>query len=95
MTRASEPSPAFAADLREFLQSAEAQEVLGLMNFQTCPLADVFRAVGVAIPRKVESEQAHVLAWLLGLAAEHGAAWHDASAKQIEDLVALARTARG
>lgn len=55
--------------------SEPLSEVLGLMNFQTGPIAHVYRAAGHTIPTKCEDEQAFVLHRFVGLALTHGADW--------------------
>ncbi|MGZ3272422.1 MAG: hypothetical protein ACXU82_03700 [Caulobacteraceae bacterium] len=73
----------------EWLKGEDALEILGLMNFQTCPVAHLFRATGEDIPHKTELEQAFVLGWLLGLALEHGADWRDHADTEIARRRAL------
>lgn len=53
------------------------REVLGLMVFETGPVAHIFRAGGAAIDQKVEAEQAYVLHWLIGLVLKHGEGWRE------------------
>jgi hypothetical protein len=61
-------------------------EVLGLMTFQTCPIAHVFRAAGTAIPHQTEAEQAFVLHWLIGLALAFGDRWRDEVADKLVEM---------
>jgi hypothetical protein len=69
--------------------------VLGLMNFQTCPLAEILRADGEDIPRKAEIEQARVLHWMIGLALKHGDKWREKVTERIERVVADVRSKEG
>jgi hypothetical protein len=65
----------------------ELRQVLGLMIFQTAPVAHMLRDFdGQDIPRRAEDEQAAVLHWLISLALEHGAGWHE---KALERLASL------
>lgn len=61
-------------------------QVLGLMNFQTCPVAHLFRAAGHDIPRKVEAEQAFVLHRLIKLALQHGDRWREVAEAELKAL---------
>jgi hypothetical protein len=54
---------------------ADLTEILGTPNFHAALFAHVFRASGVAVPRKADAEQAFILHWLLGLWFEHGPGW--------------------
>lgn len=51
------------------------RDALGVMNFQTGPIAHALRADGHDIKTKCEDEQAYVLFWFLKLAIEHGDGW--------------------
>lgn len=51
------------------------KSALSFLNFQTGPVAHLFRDTGEEIARKCEDEQAFVLHWLLTLALEHGDEW--------------------
>lgn len=62
------------------------REVLGLMLWQTTPIAHALRAAGHQIERKCEVEQAHALHWLLGFALEHGGDWQKAAAVELRKL---------
>lgn len=53
------------------------REVLGLLNFQTGPIAHIYRAAGHAIPKRCEDEQAFVLHRCIRAAIEHGDDWRD------------------
>lgn len=59
-------------------------DVLGLPNFRTGPIADVFRAAGADIRTKCEDEQAFVLDRFLRLAIEHGDGWREAAEADIK-----------
>lgn len=72
------------------VMTPEIGEVLGLMNFATGPLADLFRAAGAEIPRKIEAEQAFVLFRFLHLALKHGAEWRVASNVDVQEALAAA-----
>lgn len=65
----------------------ELRQVLGLMLWETGPLAHLFRkADGREIPRRAEAEQAFILHWLIGLALEHGPEWRTVAAAEIGRL---------
>jgi 2-methylcitrate dehydratase PrpD len=70
----------------------ELREVLGLMNFQTCPVAHALRAAGEDIPHKTEAEQAHVLHWMIGLALEHGPAWREKVGERLKEIASTQST---
>lgn len=59
-------------------------DALGLMCFQTGPIAHLLRATGDDIPCKAEREQAHVLFWFLRLAIEHGEKWREVAGVEFE-----------
>lgn len=69
----------------------ELDEILGLMPWQTGPIAHALRADGEYIPKKCEREQANVMHWMIGLYLEHGSAWRD---KVTERLTAIAEAAK-
>lgn len=69
-------------------------QVLGLMNFQTGPLADVFRQAGHNVPRKCEAEHAFVLHRLIKLALEHGEAWQGIFGKELTEVTAAVKAAK-
>jgi hypothetical protein len=73
------------------LDADPVAQVLGLMNFQTCPIAHLFAATGEEIPHKVEREQSFILRWLVKLALEHGDAWREAADVEIKRRQALLR----
>lgn len=66
----------------------ELEHVLGLMNFQTGPVAHILQAAGHDIPKKCEAEQAHVLHWLIKLALDHPEDWADRADAEIKALAA-------
>jgi hypothetical protein len=68
-------------------------EVLGLMNFTTCPIAHAFRAAGEPIPTKTEREQAFVLHWLIKLALRHGDGWRKIAGDRLQELANAAKEA--
>lgn len=49
--------------------------VLGMMVWETGPIAHALRAAGHEVEQTPEAEQAAVLHWLTGFALEHGADW--------------------
>ena len=88
------------AAIEAFLATDAVFEALTKMNFQTGPVAHLFRDEGAEIRRKCEDEQAYVLRWLLQLALKHGAEWPKAAAEEVQQLVArrkarLAEAAHG
>jgi hypothetical protein len=52
------------------------RRVLGMMLWETGPIAHAMRATGHDVARKAEDEQALVMHWLLGFVLAHGADWH-------------------
>lgn len=52
------------------------RRVLGMMLWETGPIAHALRATGQDIARKAEDEQAVVLHWLVGFVLKHGTDWH-------------------
>lgn len=65
---------------------ATVLRILGLVTFQTAPVAHLFRRLGYPIPRKIELEQAHVFLWLLGKYRDHGDGWGKAVADEIDQM---------
>ena len=65
--------------------------ILGYMAIDCRPLAEMLRAEGVEIPRKIEAEQATVLHWMLGYYLKHGATWREEAGKYVAAHIA-ART---
>jgi len=49
--------------------------VLGMMVWETGPIAHALRAAGLEVEHTPEAEQAAVLHWLTSFALEHGADW--------------------
>jgi hypothetical protein len=73
------------------------RDALGIMNFQSGPVAHLFRAAGYRIKPKCEEEQAFVLFWALKLAIQHGDGWREAATAELRalrDQVVLAQAAR-
>jgi len=64
----------------------ELRHVLGLMSFQSGPVADALRATGEDIPRDTGAEQAHVLHWMIGLALEYGDGWREKVSQRLEEI---------
>ncbi len=83
-------APAFPLSL-----SAELDEVLGLMTYQTAPLARAYRDAGVVkeLPRAVEREQAFILHKLILLALQHGPDWRGQFSKELEPVINAAEAA--
>lgn len=70
----------------------ELIRILGIPNFGAGPIARAFRDAGRAeIKRRSEDEQAFVLHWLLGLYADHGAAWEGKADEILKQVVAEAK----
>ena len=65
-------------------------EVLGQPAFTFIDLARCSRDAGVAIPRKVEAEQAFFLHKMLRLALLHGAEWRVAFGEELKPVIAKA-----
>ena len=73
----------------------DLREVLGLMNFETGPMAHAFRDSGRAeIRKKCEEEQAFILDWLVRLVLEHGADWRQIAGETLQEVIADAKAAR-
>ncbi len=64
------------------------RDALGVMNFQTGPIANALRMDGQEIKTKCEDEQAHVLFWFLKLAIEHGDQWRAKVGDELADIAA-------
>lgn len=71
------------------------RSVLGLMLWQTTPIAQALRRAGRVIAFKVELEQAYVLHWLLGFAIEHGDAWETKAARALHEIINASQNAQG
>jgi hypothetical protein len=67
------------------------REVLGLMLWQTTPIAHALRATGQTIERKCETEQAVALHWLLGFALKDGDDWQKTAAVALRQLTDAAK----
>jgi len=63
------------------------EEALGLMNFESCPIAHLFRDDGADIPRKVEAEQAFTLFKALKLAVEFPDDWRQRFGKEVQETI--------
>ena len=73
----------------------DLREVLGMMNFQTGPMAHAFRDAGrTEIRKKCEDEQAFILDWLIRLVLEHGAGWRRIAGETLQEVAAEAKSAR-
>ncbi|MFT4117445.1 hypothetical protein [Bradyrhizobium sp.] len=72
----------------------EIDEILGMPNFRTTPIAHLFRESGEDIPPKMEREQAFILFWLLRLALEHGADWKQHAGAEIERRLDIVKAQR-
>lgn len=70
--------------------TAALAELLGLMNFRTGPIAQVYRAAGAEIRTKCEDEQAFVLDRFIRLALEHGDGWRAAAEADLKVAFTLA-----
>lgn len=62
------------------------RRVLGMMLWETGPIAHALRATGQDIARKAEDEQAAVLHWLVGFVLKHGADWHKHAAIALHEM---------
>jgi hypothetical protein len=62
------------------------REVLGLMLWQTTPIANALRVAGLDVGRKAEIEQAVALHWLLGFALKDGENWQKTAAVALRKL---------
>lgn len=70
------------------------EDILGMMTFETGPVAHLFRAAGQQIARKVEAEQAFILHWLVGLWFQHGTNGLRVAADKIDELKAQVEKAK-
>lgn len=75
------PLPSFPAEL-----SPPLRRVLGMMMWETSPIAHALRAGGQDIARKAEDEQAVVLHWLVGFVLKHGDQWHRHAAAALHEI---------
>lgn len=71
------------------------RRVLGMMLWETGPIAHAMRATGRDIARKAEDEQAIVLHWLMGFVLEHGADWHKHAAIALREMTDQMTEKRG
>lgn len=67
----------------------EIDEVLGLLTYNTTPLARAYRDAGIAkdLPRKIEREQAFMLHKMILLALKHGEKWKDAFREELKPVL--------
>lgn len=66
------------------------QEMLGLMLWNTTPMAHAFRLAGRDVPPKTELEQAFIFHWLVGLYLKHGDDWRRFAGDELKDLPSAA-----
>ncbi len=80
-------------DMRKQLEAAkgavlplddDVKHVLGFLAMDCRPYAEMLRADGVDIPRKIELEQATVLHWMLGYYLKFGAKWRAEAGKYVK-----------
>jgi hypothetical protein len=76
-------------DAAEILNSADALAALSLLEFESAPIAELFRATGHVIPAGPAQEQAYVLRWILQLVIEYGPDWRGAAADEMRRRRAL------
>lgn len=69
----------------------ELSKALGFMNFQTGPIAHIFRAAGHDIPTKCEAEQAFVLDRMIRAVIKHGDKWLQAFSTDLKTAQETAR----
>lgn len=62
------------------------RRILGMMLWETGPIAGALRAAGKQINNRAEDEQAAVLHWLLGFALEHGMDWQKPAAAALHKM---------
>lgn len=72
-----------------FLQTDAVYEILSYMCFELGRTAALFRATGDEIKRRAENEQAHMMRWMLTLAAQHGERWTVAAGEEVARRRAL------
>ncbi|GGL48117.1 hypothetical protein [Caulobacter rhizosphaerae] len=77
------------ATVRAFLATPAAQDVLGLESSYLSQMAHFLERDGTVPRGPPRQQQAATSAWLLGLAAEHGASWRHLAIAKI--IAALAR----
>ncbi|MHB8287116.1 MAG: hypothetical protein ACYDD1_20905 [Caulobacteraceae bacterium] len=83
------PAEPDRAAILAFLKADAAYDILSYMCFELGSTAALFRATGDDIKRKAEDEQAHMMRWMLTLAAEHGDQWRTAAGKEVARRRAL------
>ena len=71
------------------------RDAIGIMIFESGPVAHLFRAAGHNIDCKVEAEQTFVLHWLIKLALQHGDGWKPITANELDRLKAIVREKKG
>lgn len=81
------PELRLSLDLPDALTPA-MRDALSLMQWETGPLAHMFRANGAEIKPKAEDEQAYVLLWALRLALLHGDDWRKVASYEISKIKA-------
>jgi hypothetical protein len=64
----------------------EVQEILGTQCPTASQVAQVLRARGHVIARKIEVEQGIVITWMLALYRDHGMKWREAGAEQLKEI---------
>ena len=68
-----------------FPLNQHTKQILGTHSIQCCLIAERLRThAGRVIPRGVETEQAYVIYWLLGLYRVHGPEWKDRALELIK-----------
>lgn len=83
------PDTENGAAILAFLKTDQVYDILSYMCFELRATAALFRATGDGIKRKAEDEQAHMMRWMLTLAAEHGAQWTAAAGAEVARRRAL------
>ncbi len=83
------PAEPDRAAIVAFLQTDAVYDILSYMCFELGRTAALFRATGDDIKHKAEDEQAHMMRWMLTLAAEHGNQWTAAAGEEVARRRAL------
>ena len=73
----------------------ELRGILGIMIFQSAPIAHQLRRLGHDIPEKTEAEQAYVLHWFIRLALQHGDRWSYVWEDEMRRMTAEQKAASG
>jgi hypothetical protein len=81
-------------DSVDWLDTPEAEDALGYMNFQTGPMAHLYQELGEGPPAKAESEQAFMLRKFLKYVRENGKEWRQAFGGELETLIARVKAKR-